>query len=100
MWITVRPMKSRSCRVAMTTATPAVKPVVTGKGTNSTSFPIPVAPSTMRMIPAITVARRRPPMPKRDEMGTRMATKAAVGPETWTREPPRSAITAPPTIAV
>jgi len=100
MWTMVRPMKSRSCRVAMTTATPAVKPVVTGKGTNSTSFPMPVAPSAIRIRPAMAVARRRPPRPKRAEMGTRIATKAAVGPETCTRDPPSSPISAPPTIAV
>ena len=56
----------------MTTAMPAVKPVVTGKGTNSISFPIPVAPSTMRITPAMAVARSRPPRPKRAEIGTRI----------------------------
>jgi hypothetical protein len=33
-------------------------------------------------------------------IGARITTNAAVGPETCTRDPPSSAITKPPTIAV
>jgi hypothetical protein len=97
---TVRPRKSRSCRVAITTAIPAVNPVVTGKGTNSTSRPMPLTPIRTRRTPAIAVATSRPPSPNRDATGTSTATKAAVGPVTWTRDPPRRAVTVPATIAV
>jgi hypothetical protein len=57
-------------------------------------------PMSMRMIPAIRVATTSPPTPNRAEIGARSTTKAAVGPETWTMEPPSAAITAPATMAV
>ena len=50
--------------------------------------------------PAIMVASIRPPRPNCAVIGARTTTKAAVGPETCTREPPSAAITAPATIAV
>ena len=52
------------------------------------------------MSPAIRVAMRSPPTPNRCTTGTSTTTNAAVGPDTWTREPPSAAITAPATIAV
>ena len=54
----------------------------------------------MRIPPAIHVAITRPPRPKRAAIGARRTTKAAVGPDTWTIEPPSAAITAPATMAV
>jgi len=84
----------------MTTAMPAVNPVVTGYGTYSMNCPMPAAPITKRITPATRVATSRPPRPNRAAMGARITTKAAVGPETWTADPPRSAMTKPATIAV
>ena len=48
----------------------------------------------------MTVAMSRPPSPKCEATGTSTATKAAVGPVTWTRDPPSTAVKAPATIAV
>ena len=89
-----------TCSVAITTAMPAVKPVVTGYGTNSMKRPIRMTPIANRMTPAIRVAISRPPAPNRAEMGASTTTNAAVGPDTWTREPPRRAMRAPATMAV
>jgi hypothetical protein len=36
-----------------------------------------------RIAPAIHVARRRPPSPKRAAIGSSVTTNAAVGPDTW-----------------
>jgi hypothetical protein len=54
----------------------------------------------IKIAPAIALASARPCRPKRAETGVRITTNAAVGPETWTREPPSSAAKAPATIAV
>ena len=89
-----------SWRVPITTAMPAVKPVVTGYGTYSMNWPIRAAPMAKRIRPAARVARSSPPRPKRVAIGARTTTKAAVGPETWTGEPPSSAMMKPATIAV
>ena len=97
---TESPAKSFTCRVAITTAMPAVKPVVTGCGTNWMSPPMRTAPSTSRRMPAMRVATISPPMPNSAEIGARSTTKAAVGPETWKREPPRTAMAPPATMAV
>jgi hypothetical protein len=86
--------------VAITTAMPAVKPVVTGYGTNSIMRPMRSMPMANSNTPAISVASASPPMPKRCEIGDRITTKAAVGPDTWNREPPSSGIRPPATIAV
>ena len=51
-------------------------------------------------IPASSVATSRPPTPNWVAMGASTTTKAAVGPETCTREPPSTAMTAPATMAV
>jgi hypothetical protein len=91
---------SLTWRVAITTAMPAVKPVVTGKGTNSMKRPRRMTPIANRRRPAIRLARRSPPTPKVCEIGARITTKAAVGQGTCTREPPRSGMRPPATIAV
>ena len=82
---TRRPRKSLSCRVAITTAMPAVKPVVTGWGMNWMSRPEPdQRPCASRMTPAMHrrrgAARRGRAVPT---IGARMTTNAAVGPVTW-----------------
>lgn len=64
------------------------------------SLPSRAIPMKINMRPAMSVATRSPPSPYSEAMGARMTTKAAVGPVTWTRDPPRSAATAPPTMAV
>ena len=86
--------------MAITTAMPAVKPVVTGYGTNSMKRPRRMTPMAKRMAPAMSVASSRPPTPKRWEMGARITTNAAVGPDTCTREPPRRGMRPPATMAV
>ena len=52
------------------------------------------------MIPASIEANISPPGPKCAETGASSTTKAAVGPETFMREPPSSGISAPATIEV
>jgi hypothetical protein len=52
------------------------------------------------MMPAMMVAMNRPPMPYCWTIGSRMTTKAAVGPDTLNRDPPVNAMTTPATIAV
>ncbi len=85
---------------AITSAIPAVKPAVTGSGMNWINLPIRAAPNPISITPAIIVATIRPPSPKRCTIGTRMTTKAAVGPDTCIRDPPSAAMMAPATIAV
>ena len=62
--------------------------------------PIPAAPIAKRITPAASVATSSPPRPNRAAMGARITTKAAVGPDTWTADPPSSATTKPATMAV
>ena len=100
MRATCRPSTSFSWRVAITVAMPAVKPVVTGCGMNSTSRPRRAAPIPTSRRPAMRPAVRSPERPKRDTIGPRTTTKAAVGPVTWNLDPPVSAATVPATIAV
>jgi len=97
---TSRPSRSSSWSTAITVAIPAVKPVVTGCGMYSISRPSRSRPIPTRMAPAIRPAVRSPDRPKRAWIGASTTTKAAVGPVTWVREPPRSATIAPATIAV
>ena len=84
----------------ITTAIPAVKPVVTGCGMYVMSRPSLASPMPTRIRPAMKPARSSPPKPNRVTIGTRMTTNAAVGPVTWQRVPPRSEETSPATIAV
>ncbi|MFT3915000.1 MAG: hypothetical protein QM704_13050 [Anaeromyxobacteraceae bacterium] len=60
-----RPRRSFTCSTAMTVAMPAVKPVVTGCGMNSMSFPIRRRPIPMSRTPAMRPATSRPEWPKR-----------------------------------
>jgi len=56
----VRPKKSLSCVLAISTAMPLVNPTITGRGMNFTAFPRPVTPSPTSMTPAISVQLNRP----------------------------------------
>ncbi len=84
----------------ITTPMPAVKPVVTGCGTNWISRPMCIRPIPSSSTPASIDASIRPPGPKRADTGASSTTNAAVGPETFQREPPKSGISAPATIEV
>jgi hypothetical protein len=84
----------------MTTAMPLVNPVVTGCGTNSISLPSFATPMTIRITPAIAVASSSPARPNLVVIGTSNATNAAVGPLTFSREPPNNAHSVPATIDV
>ena len=57
----------------------------------------PIATSS---IPAMRPAVSSPERPKRDTIGARTTTKAAVGPVTWNFDPPVNAATVPATTAV
>ncbi len=96
----VRPKKSRSCRPAMTTAIPAVNPVVTGCGMNWINRPRRNTPNAKRINPARSDAVIKPPSPCVWLIGPSSTTNAAVGPETLTREPPATAMIAPATMDV
>jgi hypothetical protein len=60
---TVRPRKSLSCVLAMTTAIPFVKPMITGRGMYRTAVPDPVMPMMTSITPAIIVHMNRPSTP-------------------------------------
>ncbi|MNC90583.1 hypothetical protein D3C83_66970 [compost metagenome] len=53
------------------------------------------SPSASSRRPAIPVASSSPPSPNCAEIGASTTTKAAVGPETWKREPPSAEIRKP-----
>ncbi len=59
----VRPRTSFSCNVAMTTAMPAVKPLVTGYGMNSMSWPRRATPIAISMRPPISPETSSPARP-------------------------------------
>ena len=94
-----QPRKSLICVLAMSTAMPLVKPTTTGRGMNRTAVPMPVAPSTTRMTPAIIVHMNRPSTPCAATMPATTTTNAPVGPPIWTREPPSAEMMKPVTIA-
>ncbi len=54
---------SLSWLVAMITAMPMVKPLITGSGTYRISFPKRRNPATSRISPAMKVARTKPSYP-------------------------------------
>ena len=91
-WI---PKKSRICVLAMSTAIPFVNPTTTGRGMKVTAAPIPVAPRTTRMTPAIIVHMNRPSMPYVETIPATTTTKAPVGPPIWKRDPPSAEIRKP-----
>ena len=95
-----RPKKSRICVLAINTAMPLVKPTTTGRGMNRTADPIPVAPNTTSITPAITVQTNSPSTPWSATMPATMTTKAPVGPPIWSRDPPSSEINPPAMMAV
>ena len=74
------PKKSRICVLAMRTAIPFVNPTTTGRGMNRTADPMPVAPSTTSIRPAIRVQTNRPSTPCAATMPATMTTNAPVGP--------------------
>ncbi len=84
----------------MTTAIPAVNPVVTGCGMNSMKRPSRIAPMNTSRTPAIRPAVSSPEKPYFAVMGARMTMNAAVGPVTWCFDPPVSPTTMPAKIAV
>ncbi len=94
------PSTSLSWIVAMTSAMPAVKPVVTGCGMKVIRRPSLARPMPICITPAIMPARSSPLSPKSRTTGRRITTKAAVGPVIWNCVPPSSAHTTPATIAV
>ena len=94
-----RPKKSLICVLAMSTAMPFVKPMTTGRGRYLTAFPMPLAPSTIRMTPAIIVHMKRPETPCSATMLATTTTNAPVGPPICVRDPPRAEIRNPVTIA-
>ena len=79
---------------------PLVKPTTTGRGMNRTADPMPVAPSTTSSTPAINVHMKRPSTPCRATMPATMTTNAPVGPPICTRDPPKSEMMTPATMAV
>ncbi len=95
----VSPKKSRICVLAMMIAMPLVKPTTTGRGMKLMALPMPVAPSTMSMTPAIIVHMKRPATPCAATMLETTTTKAPVGPPIWTIDPPRAEIRKPVTTA-
>ncbi len=58
-----RPQKSLICVLAISTAMPLVKPIVTGRGMNLTIEPSPVSPSSKRITPASIVQTSSPSSP-------------------------------------
>ncbi len=94
------PSKSFTCRVAITTAMPPVKPRVTDSGIYSMKRPRRSRASPTSNSPAITEANSSPARPYCWAMGKRITTKAAVGPDTLKREPPARAIRKPAMTAV
>jgi hypothetical protein len=84
----------------ITTAMPAVKPQVTGKGMNLITPPIRARPSPTRAAPAIMVATISPSSPCWLTMPATMITKAPVGPPICTREPPIAEMIRPAMMAV
>ena len=79
---------------------PLVNPMMTGRGMKRTDAPRPVNPITTSMMPAMSVTRARPGMPKRATMPATMTTNAPVGPPICVREPPSAEIRKPATTAV
>ena len=59
----VRPRKSRSCVLMITTAMPLVKPMTTGRGMYLTAVPVPVSPMITSITPAISVHMNSPSTP-------------------------------------
>jgi hypothetical protein len=95
-----KPSRSFIWLEKMLTAIPEVKPVITGCGMYLSSVPIRSTPAAISMMPASSVHRISPPYPNLSMTLNTTGTKAAVGPPICTREPPRSEMRKPATIAV
>ena len=94
------PRKSFICPISMVTATPAVNPMVMVTGINLIRLPARQSPRRIRIIPAMTVAIIKPSKPFVAMTPATIVANAAVGPEIFTRLPPRSDIVKPATMAV
>ncbi|OQB88328.1 MAG: hypothetical protein BWX86_02686 [Verrucomicrobia bacterium ADurb.Bin122] len=79
---------------------PLVNARDTGYGMNRMIEPSLAKPSTQRIAPAMIVHSHNPPCPWLCSTLYVMMTNAPVGPPICTRDPPNSAINAPPMIAV
>eukprot|EP01022_Parablepharisma_sp_SALTPOND_P012225 TRINITY_DN1566_c0_g2_i1.p1 TRINITY_DN1566_c0_g2~~TRINITY_DN1566_c0_g2_i1.p1 ORF type:complete len:1815 (-),score=421.25 TRINITY_DN1566_c0_g2_i1:71508-76952(-) len=75
-----RPKKSFICEEKMSTAMPAVNPVVTGQGIYLMSVPNRKKPKISSSTPAISVVSTRPSYPCLKMMEQMITTKAPVGP--------------------
>ncbi len=95
----VRPRKSFSCVLAITSAMPLVKPMMTGRGMYLTAVPVPVRPMITSITPAIIVHMNRPSTPYSAMMPATTTTNAPVGPPIWKRDPPSAEIRKPVMIA-
>src|SRR6202165_3026353 len=83
----------------MMTAIPFVNPTTTGRGMNLTAEPRPVAPTTIKMTPAINVHMKSPSMPYLATIPNTTTTNAPVGPPICVEDPPNAEITKPAMIA-
>ncbi len=94
------PKKSRICVLKMMIAMPLVKPVTTGYGMNLMSVPNLLAPSTIKITPAISAQTTSASGPCFITIGASSGTNAPAGPPICTREPPSAETRSPPMIAV
>lgn len=97
--VTDTPRNSLICVLAMSTAIPLVKPMITGRGMNFTAVPDFDRPSRINMTPAIIVHMKRPWTPNSAMMPDTTTTNAPVGPPICVRDPPIAEIRNPVTIA-
>ncbi len=86
--------------MAITRAMPAVKPTVTGYGTNLITEPRRANPMRISSTPAIIVATASPSYPCCWTMPYTITMKAPVGPPICTRLPPKAEMRKPATTAV
>ena len=94
-----KPKKSRICVLAIRIAMPFVKPMTTGRGKYFTAVPMPVAPSSTRITPAIMVQTNRPSTPNFVTIPATTTTNAPVGPPICVLLPPSAETMNPVTMA-
>ena len=94
------PKKSRICVLMMMIAMPLVKPVTTGYGMYLMSVPNLLAPSTIKITPAIIAQTTSASGPCFITIGASNGTNAPAGPPICTREPPSNETKSPPMMAV
>jgi hypothetical protein len=85
--------------LAITSAMPLVKPMITGRGMYLTALPAPVRPMITSITPAIIVHMNSPSTPYSAMIPATTTTNAPVGPPIWNREPPSAEMMKPVTIA-